>query len=189
MKAIAQSIVGSLFAAGFLASASSRAGALPLGGFLGFGYNFVKGSAAGENGSRTRYTFELGRLPKGVEFDFFAGTGLNYNDLGGILKLYRHERFFGEDNATGISFGVGGGVAYSDGNAALSMGKIHYAEILLSPFVRALYDSGYGVGLAANVSYELSPYRHYSGGVASESALKKRLIFGISLWADSRFIE
>ncbi len=162
-----------------------------LDGFVGIGGGMVQHLtesklSEGDRGLRQYAHLEFSRLRKWVSLDARAGFGQEYNDYGLLFRVYRHWRM-NSKNSTGLSLGGGVGGFYSPQKNLSSTEKRHaFLDLMGAPFVRFIWDWGNGMGIEANLEYQLLPLRKYIGsGVTSETEndnnLRTRVAFGLSL--------
>jgi len=167
-------------------------------GWIGTSFKSVSQSAVEESGSRSRFVLEFGRLSKSVAFDLVMGSGLNYTDIGGMLKIFQSWRIPSKESGFVMALGLGGGINYCGAGFTRSETtddvtadvRRNFYEVAVSPFLRLHYDFGFGVALAGEAGYEVSPYRKFNGGSPiSDSTPRKRMVFGVSLALNSNWLE
>jgi hypothetical protein len=150
-------------------------------GYVGPRVDFVMG-----DGSRIRYNAEFGRISKVVQLDAFMGTGGGYKDYGFNLKLFNYWQLFGgRMGSTGIMAGAGLGASYIPDLDETTTIKEKYWDLLVTPYLKALYDTGLGFGAALDLAYELIPLRSTaSGKPVRDTSLKTRFIVGLGVVFD-----
>ena len=183
----ANSFLSKLGAFLFIFSSAARADFID--GYIGPGFYLDKQFSAIEVGSRTKWRLEFGRLSKGVELDVFTGSGLDYNDTGAVLKVFNHWKMISDNNSTGISMGIGFGPSFSAGLTTVSPAE-GFWDVIINPFVRGVFDSGYGPALAIELGLSYVPKRiSTSGEPIAENTGRMRLTLGATLLFSTRFLE
>lgn len=157
-----------------------------LDGFVGVGGSIVSHLSEGEQGTRQNVRVEFARIRKWIAIDLRVGFGQDYTDFGGNFRVFKHIRFTDRDSATGLSLGMGLGGMYSQGQSPKpGDDRQPFADIIVSPFARFIWDWGNGVGMGFDLEYQAVPYTTYMEDTATDNFddirdLRHRIMFGVS---------
>lgn len=128
----------------------------PLDSVVGFGGLYSSQQSSIEKGSRSIIKLSFNRLSKNIAIDLRYGTGLDYSDYGGMLKLFHHWQFTNStSNSSGITLGAGGGGMYSEGIEDLFIDNEPkpFWDFSGGPFAQIVWDWGFGMGMAIEAEY------------------------------------
>jgi len=148
---------------------------------------FVHHFSAVEAGNRYMFRLDFARISQNISLDLRVGAGQDMVDFGGVLKFFHHWYFQAPTtSATGLSAGLGAGAMVRSITATQQAGGARgHRDILLTPFLRFLYDSTYGFGFFVDVGMEMVPKRTYTtavpGALDTDSTFRNRFFFALGI--------